>query len=152
MEEVIDEDSLKSPLPSLSWWHESIYLPEAEFRENTPICPRTGDFNFHTPTFDVEEEEEYRATISFGLFSSPRDSFVEYRAHPEAKRMPGLFNLDRVSMHSSTSQVSSMGDDDPHGLCDEALEEAIHILSMRSARMLERANEPPPTGDNDSPA
>jgi hypothetical protein len=112
----------------------------------------TGDYNFHTPSFDIEAGDDYWTTISFGLFSAPRDSFIEDRHHPKSTYMPGLFNLDRVSLHSRESQVSSMGDDDPHGLCEEALEEAIHIIGLRSARAIERANEPQTREEDDSPA
>ncbi|KAJ7870417.1 hypothetical protein B0H13DRAFT_2350373 [Mycena leptocephala] len=59
IEEVADEDTLKSPLPSLPWWHKSIYIPESEFREDKPTPNMTGDYNFHTSSFDIETSEDY---------------------------------------------------------------------------------------------
>ncbi|KAJ7500914.1 hypothetical protein B0H11DRAFT_2225299 [Mycena galericulata] len=135
---------------------ESEYIQEDCEPVNSPVPPMSEDWDEGTDTYNAEDpmepmgvpdlgEEEYITTITFGLFERPWDGFIEHKSHPLAQLMPGLFDTDRVTLSSSQRQISSMGDDDPHGLCEEALEEATHILSMRAARVLaaEREDDSP---------
>ncbi|KAJ7665392.1 hypothetical protein DFH06DRAFT_1323787 [Mycena polygramma] len=138
VEEIVDEDRDAVPLPSLPWDHPFVLLPESEFSGTE--CPAESPGRIDdTESDEAEEPVATPITITFGLLDRPMDSFREDTSHPSAVSMPGLKSLDRVSLSSKQSQVSAMGDDDPHGLFEEALEEAVAIIQLRSARFIEKA-------------
>ncbi|KAJ7716251.1 hypothetical protein DFH07DRAFT_973947 [Mycena maculata] len=51
--------------------------------------------------------------------------------------MPGLRVVDRISRHSRYSPVSSTGEADPHGINEEALEEATQVIQLHAGRVSE---------------
>ncbi|KAJ7177667.1 hypothetical protein C8R46DRAFT_1212413 [Mycena filopes] len=157
MEEVEDEDEWAEALPTLATHYPFLLVPECEFAdglylleaaiaEREPTTNVTCDEWREAPDDeDDEDEEAFKTTITFGLLNRPIDSFLEDTNQRLTRSMPGLRGIDRISLSSKISQVSDMGDDDPHGLCEEALEEAVRIIGMRSARITER------TPEDDSP-
>ncbi|KAF7338356.1 Retrovirus-related Pol polyprotein from transposon 412 [Mycena venus] len=58
--------------------------------------------------------------------------------------MPGLHLLNCISPHSLVQPLCWTGEDDKLGLCSDALEDAITLLSMRSARVVTAPMESPP--------
>ncbi|KAF8143280.1 hypothetical protein K438DRAFT_1993994 [Mycena galopus ATCC 62051] len=148
------EDKQDGTLPSLPWSSPYVMIAEVDFQsghcDKTPISiPKSqkspeaqanGDISHPAPIFHGEPTppcQVWAHTISFGLLFPPRDQFLEDNGHPLALLMPGLIPWDAISSHSSTEQVSSMGDNNPNGLCEEALKEAICRISIRSSRVTE---------------
>ncbi|KAF8145915.1 hypothetical protein K438DRAFT_1991387 [Mycena galopus ATCC 62051] len=132
-------------LPSLPWSSPILMIPEVEFNIKPAPCYGTEGREWGD---DLKEDAEgsdsepagtprWTHSISFGLLSAPRDRFIENVGHPLALSMPGLFPWNAISPHSSLEQVSDMGDNDPHGLCAEALDEAINLITIRSARLVD---------------
>ncbi|KAJ7215173.1 hypothetical protein C8J57DRAFT_1538301 [Mycena rebaudengoi] len=95
-----------------------------------PFCETEG-------LWSPEEVDRPQLTISFRILQHPWDGFIENFSHPLAKSMPGLFDMEHISISSRLSQVSSLGDDDPNGLCAEALEGTILVLQMRGGHAIE---------------
>ncbi|KAF8180276.1 hypothetical protein K438DRAFT_1976792 [Mycena galopus ATCC 62051] len=139
IEEVEDEGDI--PLPSLPWSSPAILIPELGFTHNaerTPTEENAGTRGISSPS-KIDQDHSLPSwvpTIQFGLLCAPRDQFIENSGHPLATAMPGLFSWDPVSSHSSIKQVSDMGDNDPHGLCAEAIQEAVRTLHLQSSRIL----------------
>ncbi|KAF8133130.1 hypothetical protein K438DRAFT_1998233 [Mycena galopus ATCC 62051] len=149
------EDDQEELLPSLPWSSPIIMAPEAEWGvhcKSDALPPNlvNADGAESATCHDTEEErrreelpqtdqvtaDEWKYTVSFGLLCAPRDRFVEDLGHPLAPILPGLIPWDYVSSHSSIEQVSDMGDNDPHGLCAEAIEEAVRCIALRSAHIV----------------
>ncbi|KAJ6451690.1 hypothetical protein DFH09DRAFT_1351896 [Mycena vulgaris] len=163
VEEVIDEESLLDPLPTLPIDYPYVYEPESEYRGTPPPVEGLGFTNVNYSNDDwvsysdiphavkaapssTAIEGGCLTTVTFGLFDRPHDGFLENSKHRFAMVMPGLFDTDRVAALSSAGCVSVVGDEDPHGLCKEALAEAIRLILLRSMCIMEE-----PIKDDDVP-
>ncbi|KAJ7608287.1 hypothetical protein DFH06DRAFT_1346968 [Mycena polygramma] len=86
---------------------------------------------------DLRDPGRFPPPIHLPIQPSRRGEFVEDKRHRMARSLPGLVGRDTLSLHSSTQPMHWTGEDDPHALCDDAFEDATHILGLRSSRLLD---------------
>ncbi|KAJ7502147.1 hypothetical protein B0H11DRAFT_2223623 [Mycena galericulata] len=82
---------------------------------------------------DLFALEETPVRIRLRVHQSSRGVFVSDPRHPSSQHMHGLRGADIISPHSFSQAIHWTGEDDRHGLCDEALEEAETIIGLCSA-------------------
>ncbi|KAJ7164736.1 hypothetical protein C8R43DRAFT_1122608 [Mycena crocata] len=125
---VLESQYFTTPLPSDSIASDVDDAKDSEGENESPdetdggeISPPSLVFHFH-------------------VTHSDHGQFVEDRRHHLAQLIPGLLQSDQITRHSSMHQLHWTGEDDKHGVCQDAFDDALHFLEVRSAHIA----EPPP--------
>ncbi|KAJ7801034.1 hypothetical protein B0H13DRAFT_2390173 [Mycena leptocephala] len=96
-----------------------------------------GEFLFALDDEVPSSPEEIVTRVRLPVQRTRRGKFVPDMRHASARTMPGLVGEDRLSVHSSKQAIRWSGEDDPHALCGDALEDAENIVGLRSSRILD---------------
>ncbi|KAJ7017110.1 hypothetical protein C8F04DRAFT_1200951 [Mycena alexandri] len=165
----IDDDEHSTLLPSLPHDHPLLMILEADFI-TLPPSPVASSADVRPPTssdaavdhddippLQEDDGEDYSdnddgeapddveplPTPPIYMFvpDNPRNGPLLRRSSRQPERMPGLLTVDYVSVHSSQDRVSSTGEADPHGINNEAFDEAVNVIHPELEDMTRRRTE-----------
>ncbi|KAF8178577.1 hypothetical protein K438DRAFT_1977816 [Mycena galopus ATCC 62051] len=148
-------------LPSLPTHCPYLLIPESDFRDPSPSFLESLESHHPTEESDPHVEEEpigdpnsyYQGAFSLRDGEPPiyfhihhHDLHAQFNHSGRHATTPGLRTIDYVTMHSSATSISRLGDVNPYHLNAIALEGAIDLVRLHSTQVLGELDYQPAKG------